>query len=61
MTTFSIIFDGEYEVPQSVVIYMYIMKVSESEICDMQPEEQVKFIHDQSLEEVLRRIYYQAV
>ena len=53
MTTFSIIFGGEYEVLQSVAIHMYIMEVNESEICDTQPEEHVKFIHHQSLEEVL--------
>ena len=53
VTTFSIIFGGEYEVLQSAAIYIYIMEVNESEICDMQPEEQVKFMHHQSLEEVL--------
>ena len=53
LTTFSIIFGVEYEVLQSVAIHMYIMEVNESEICDMQPEEHVKFIHHQSLEEVL--------
>ena len=61
MTTFSIIFGGEYEVLQSAAIYIYIMEVNESEICDMQPEEKVKFIHHQSLKGVLRRIYYQAI
>ena len=53
VTTFSIIFGGEYEVLQLTAIYMFIMEVNESEICDLQPEEQVKFIHHQSLEGVL--------
>ena len=61
VTTFSIIFGGEYEVLQSATIYMYIMEVNESEICDIHPEEQVKFIHHQSLKGVLRRIYYRAI
>ena len=52
MTTFSIIFGGEYKVMKSAAIYMYIMEVNESEICDEQSQEQVKFIHHPSLEEV---------
>ena len=53
VTTFSIIFGGKYEVFQSTAIYMFIMEVNKSDICDIQPEEQVKFMHHQSLEEVL--------
>ena len=53
VTTFSIIFGGKYEVFQSTASYMFIMEVNESDICDIQPEEQVKFMHHQSLEEVL--------
>ena len=52
MTTFSIIFVGKYEVLQSAAICAYNMEVNEPEICDVQTEEQVKFIHHKALEEV---------
>ena len=52
MTTFSIIFWGKYELLQSASICNYTMEVNESEICDVQTEEQVKFIHHKALEEV---------
>ena len=53
MTTFSIIFVGKYEVLQSATICTYTMEVNEPEICDVQTEEQVKFIHHKALEEVV--------
>ena len=51
MTTFSIIFgvNTKYEVH---AICIYTMEMNESEICDVQTEEQVKFIHHKALEEV---------
>ena len=52
MTTFSIIFWGKYELLQSAAICIYTMEVNESEICEVQTEEQVKFIHHKALEEV---------
>ena len=43
---------GKYEVLQSAAICAYNKEVNEPEICDVQTEEQVKFIHPKALEEV---------